>query len=47
MSSTAGEDSLELPAAFSAFFGELFAVESVMTGPEVPADPELLQDALL
>ncbi len=44
---TAEEDSLELPVAFSVFSGELFAAESVVAGAELPADPELLQDALL
>jgi len=47
LSLTAGEDSLELPVAFSVFSGELFAAESVVAGAELPADPELLHDALL
>jgi len=44
---TAGEDSLELPVAFSAFSGEIFAAASVVAGFELPADPELLHGALL
>ena len=44
---TAGEDSLELPVALSVFSGELFAAESFWAGAELPADPELLHDALL
>ena len=42
-----GEDSLELPVALSVFSGELFAAESFLAGAELPADPELLHDALL